>query len=187
MLVMVLVIVILVGGWLVAYGYLSDSRRADTSRRWARVALRRAPVRRTGNSDYDALLDHVDRQIDGLLSERHRLMLLTQKGERLKGMMQRSPELRVRIPSVERVLVHLSGRATELDALIGKYGRHRDNLRIMDAAAEFSREVEAYESGASAVDPFGEWQLETERLDEERERLFDLAEAEEELNLLLGT
>ena len=100
-------------------------------------------------------------------------------------MMQTSPQLRGRVPGVDRVLRHLDDRAVRLDSLIGKYGQHKDNLRIMSAAEDFSRQLEALDSAGSPSDELGAFRLATDELDEEVERMLDVSEGEEELNSLL--
>jgi hypothetical protein len=168
----------------IALIWLTEKHKRSQGRRWARVANRRAPLR-PGQSSYDGLLDHLDHQIDMLLAERHRLQLLVQKGQRLKGMMQASAQMRPRVPTIERTLRLLGQKAVALDNLIGRYHQHRDDLGICRDAELFSRDLEAYESSASASDPFGGFQLATEELDEETERLLMVAEAEDELTEML--
>ncbi|NUP99854.1 MAG: hypothetical protein HUU35_08365 [Armatimonadetes bacterium] len=140
-------------------------------------------MRRRGGG-YDHLLDHLERQIDLLLAERHRLYLLVSKGQRLRGMMQASAGMRPRIPTVDQAIRHLQERAAQLDLLIGRYYQHRDDLCILREADEFNRELEEL-ADSPVSDPFGQFQLATDELDEETERLMAIAEAEDELNLLL--
>ncbi len=163
---------------------VSQRRERDRGRRWARVANRRAPLR-PGQSSYDDLLEHLDGQIETLLAERHRLQLLVQKGQRLKGMMQTSAQMRPRVPVIERTLRLLGQKAAALDNLIGRYHQHRDDLGICRAAEMFNRDLEAYEASAVAGDPFGAFQSTTEELDEETSRLLLVAEAEDELTEML--
>ncbi|MCZ7599898.1 MAG: hypothetical protein M5U09_22185 [Gammaproteobacteria bacterium] len=177
-------VLVLLGG--IGLGLLLLGQRAQRQRgrRWARVANRRAPLR-PGQTSYDKLLDHLDGQIDTLLAERHRLELLIQKGERLKGMMQASAQMRPRLPTIERTLRLLRQKGSALDNLIGRYHQHRDDLGICRAAELFNRDLEAYEANAVASDPFGAFQVTTEELDEETSRLLLVAEAEDELTELL--
>ena len=179
-----LLLLLVLLGAVTAVTYLAARQRADRGRRWARVANRRAPLR-PGQSSYDALLDHLDGQIDVLLAERHRLQMLVIKGQRLKGMMQTSAQMRPRVPVIERTLRLLAQKAAALDNLIGRYHQHRDNLGICRAAELFNRDLEAYEASAVAGDPFGDFQLATEELDEETERMLMVAEAEDELTEML--
>ena len=164
--------------------WLGAGERQERGRRWARVAQRRAPMR-GADSGYGVVLGHIEEQIDTLLSERRRIETLLLRGRKLQSMMERSPELRSRVPSVERVLAYLSRKGMKVDALLGRYYQHRDNLKILLAADEFDRELEAYTAGASATDPYGQFQIETEALDDETERLLAVAEAEHELNTML--
>jgi len=163
---------------------MAGQQNRDRARRWARVAQRRAPLR-AADTPYGVVLRHVDEQIDILLSERRRIESLLVRGRKLRGMMERSPQMRPRVPSLERVLAYLQDKGRKVDALIGRYYQHRDNLKIVLAAEAFSRDLEAYEAGGSSTDPYGRFQVETDALDEETERLLLVAEAEDELNALL--
>lgn len=169
--------------WLAARQFRDDP--SDANRRWARVAQRRAPVRRAPDSDAGRLLDHVERQLDLLLAERQRLTGLARRGEQLKHKMQLSAAHRPRVAVLQRQLNLLAAKASRLDELIGRYHQHRDDLSILEEGERFSREVEAYEADASvrtAPVPVAETAAE---LDEEAERLLAVADAEDELTLML--
>ncbi len=179
----VLVVAALV--WLILR-WAADTGSRQQARRWARVAQRRAPVRGR-ETPYAGVVRHLDEQIGVLLTERRRIEALLTRGRNLRGMMQRSPQLRLRVPSVDRVLDYLTDKGQRIDALMGRYYQHRDNLKILMAAEDFNRDLEAYEAGSSATDPYGPFEVETEALDEETERLLAVAEAEAELNTMLRT
>lgn len=164
----------------------AGSQRPDSpSRRWARVAQRRAPVGVSGKGHLDRLLAHVEDQIDALLTERHRVSLLQRKGQQLRHRMAQSSAHRARVPMLERRLSQLADHARGLDQLIGRYHQHRDDLLILREGEAFNRELEALEATSEAADPFGPLALATEDLDEEAERLLAVAQAEDELTVLL--
>ncbi|MCC7492257.1 MAG: hypothetical protein IT204_07935 [Fimbriimonadaceae bacterium] len=174
-----LVVALVVAGGLLLWLAVRAGHQASAARPYGRTA-----TRPTGRG-LDPLLLHIDRQIETLLTERHRLQRLILKGERLRGMMLQSAQLRTRVPSVERTIGHLGRRASALDELIGRYHQHRDDLAILRAADEFASELEAYEdhaSNARVLDPYADQIAE---LDGETERLLEIADAEAELDDLL--
>lgn len=157
----------------------------DPRRRWARVAQRRAPARRVRQSPAGDLLEHIDRQVTLLLTERHRIQLLIQDGQRLRGKMQRSANHRARVPQLDRVVEHLRRRAGELDRLIARYYQQRDDLAVVVDSEDFGEKLAALDDRLAGRARADMEAVDTSSLDEECERLLDIAEAERELDVML--
>lgn len=162
-------------------GQKQQQRRSE----WVRTAQVRAPARPRPQTELDELLYHIESQLDLLYGERARLQRLRDKGHRLRGRMQRSANLRARLPQLDRILERLKARAERLDTLIGQYGQRREDMAILREGEAFAAELDAFESSAEAGDPLGRAALMTEDLDAEAQRLMDIAEAEEELQVML--
>ncbi len=168
--------------WAVVSGGQKQQRRRSE---WVRTAQARAPARPRPQTELDELLEHIESQLDLLYGERARLQRLRDKGYRLRGRMQRSANLRARLPQLDRILERLKARAERLDTLIGQYGQRREDMAILREGEAFAAELDAFESNADAGDPLGRAALVTEDLDAEAQRLMDIAEAEEELQVML--
>ena len=163
------------------------ARDDSPNRRWARVAQRRAPVERRPRRDpaSAALLNHVDRQLAALGSERHRVGLLITRGEQLRRRLLGSDQFVPQIETLDRQIELLWRKARHLDGLVGRYQRHRDELALLTEAAEFGRMVADYEAESSLNTTFAGLSEPTDELDEEATRLLDVVEAEQELDALL--
>jgi hypothetical protein len=157
------------------------TRSGGTGRQQHRRTARTSP-----EQELDEMLRHVDAQMRLLLGERARLQALVQRGKALIYRMERSAQHRSRSQHLETVLDSLRDRGLRLDQLIGRYNQHKEDLAILREGERFRHELEAYEAGGTAADPFGAVLVETEALDEEAERLVGVAEAEDELDALLG-
>lgn len=166
----------------------SGAARDDSpNRRWARVAQRRAPVERRPRRDPARadLLDHVDRQLAVLGSERHRVGLLITRGEQLRRRLVGSAQFAQQVQTIDRQVELLWGKARHLDGLVGRYQRHRDELALLSEAAEFGRMVADYEAESSLNTTYAGLSEPTDELDQEATRLLDVVEAEQELDAML--
>jgi TolA-binding protein len=180
----ILLLLLVVGG-LAALGRWASSTRADSpSRRWARVAQRRAPVGARPVTAVEELVEHIEAQLDVLHTERQRLANVQRKGWKLRHRMLLSAQHRPQVPVLERQLEALEQRAHRLDGLIAKYQQHRDDVVLLREREQFSREVADIEAD-QAASPLGQVELTTDELDDEAERLLAVAEAEAELDEML--
>lgn len=159
--------------------YALGRARADgPHRRWAREAQRRVPLRPSLPGDAGELLDHLDRQIEVVLTERHRIRLLYEQGLRLRREVQRSAGLRAEEARVETALARLVDRMEALAGLAERLRSRREDVLLWARAREFDQAVdEATGAGVMAEGAAA--------LDEQVERLLDISEAERELELLL--
>ncbi|MBI2299227.1 MAG: hypothetical protein HYU66_09860 [Armatimonadetes bacterium] len=168
-----------------AVWWIGRNARDHPERRWARVAQRRAPVAPRLAGPYQESLDHAARQLELLLTERHHMRLLVEKGEKLRRRMQESARWRdevgrVEAVRVEAVLADLRRRLRELETLAERYRRHADDLVVLAEKAEFDSQVARVSPGSGDTLAAG-----AEELDEEMTRLVDIGEAEKELDGLL--
>ncbi|MBI5833235.1 MAG: hypothetical protein HZB16_13140 [Armatimonadetes bacterium] len=185
---LIVVLALLAGGVLVLVALLTGGAPGSAAnRRWARVAQRRAPVapRSRRDSASSELLDHVDRQLSALLSERHRVGLLLGRGEQLRRRLLGSEQFRSRLESLDQQIELLWRKARHLDGLVGRYQRHRDELALLAETAEFGRMVADYEAESSVDARWAGLSEPTDELDEEATRLLDVVEAEDELTAML--
>lgn len=153
-------------------------RQAEQQVQRGRAAQRVAPP--TPASDpLGQLLLHIEAQLHRLHGERSELRRLRDRGHRLRREMQRSEALRERLAAVETGLEQVERRGREVDGLIDRYASRRDDLRVLQSATAFLSAV------ADTADPIDDHAAATAALDEQAERLLDVAAAEAELVELL--
>ncbi|HAZ64698.1 MAG TPA: hypothetical protein DCZ72_13965 [Armatimonadetes bacterium] len=177
-------VVVFVG---LSWWFRKQAKRDDDSprRRWARIAQRRAPVRAAGSrpSAAEDLLDHLDAQLRTMSSERHRIGLLIERAQQLRRDVVRSDLPTSHIARLDRQIDELYDRGRQLDGLIGRYQRHRDELSLLARTSAFEADLaDLQDAQPTDLDTLTQT---TDDLDQEARRLLDVAEAEAELTEML--
>jgi hypothetical protein len=164
--------------------WLHATRDDSPRRRWARVAQRRAPTVTKAESEANDLLTRVERQVELLYTERHRLGLIEQRARALAHRAEQLEPGGERAQRVRRELALLDDKQERLDRLIARYTQCREELTLRrDAAALHVMMADGDQSGEERL---AEAALVADELDEQAERLLAVAEAERELEDFLS-